>query len=87
MVGSAGEGQFKESGFQVNVHVIEAQRLAGAELHPYVIVQVADEKKTTKVIEETVACPYFDEVKCLFPSKVHFIFMQKVCQFYRKKNW
>ena len=59
---SAADSMFKESGFQINVHVIEAQRLAGAELHPYVIVEVADQKKITKVIEETVACPYFDEV-------------------------
>ncbi|XP_075247387.1 otoferlin-like isoform X2 [Convolutriloba macropyga] len=58
---SAADSMFKESGFQINVHVIEAQRLAGAELHPYVIVEVADQKKITKVIEETVACPYFDE--------------------------
>lgn len=47
---------------QVNINVIEAQKLVGVNINPAVYVTVGDEKKHT-VTQKSTNCPFFNEVR------------------------
>ncbi|KAK3536663.1 hypothetical protein QTP86_015460, partial [Hemibagrus guttatus] len=50
----------KVKSFQVNINVIEAQKLVGVNINPAVYVTVGDEKKHT-VTQKSTNCPFFNE--------------------------
>ncbi|XP_066558256.1 fer-1-like protein 4 [Amia ocellicauda] len=50
----------KLQSFQVNVNVIEAQKLVGVNINPAVYVTVGEEKKHT-VTQKSTNCPFFNE--------------------------
>lgn len=47
---------------QVNINVIEAQKLVGVNINPAVYITVGDEKKHT-VTQKSTNCPFFNEVR------------------------
>ncbi|XP_060713707.1 fer-1-like protein 4 [Tachysurus vachellii] len=50
----------KVKSFQVNINVIEAQKLVGVNINPAVYVTVGDEKKHTAT-QKSTNCPFFNE--------------------------
>lgn len=46
---------------QVNVNVIEAQKLVGVNINPAVYVTIGDEKKHTAT-QKSTNCPFYNEV-------------------------
>ncbi|KAI6073933.1 Fer-1-like protein 4 [Aix galericulata] len=47
--------------FQVGINIIEAQKLVGVNINPFVVVKVGEEKRHT-VTQKSTNCPFYNEV-------------------------
>uniref|UniRef100_A0A8C2UG31 Fer-1-like protein 4 n=1 Tax=Coturnix japonica TaxID=93934 RepID=A0A8C2UG31_COTJA len=48
-------------GWEVGINIIEAQKLVGVNINPFVVVRVGDEKKHTAT-QKSTNCPFYNEV-------------------------
>ncbi|TSK16233.1 Fer-1-like protein 4 [Bagarius yarrelli] len=65
--------------FQVNINVIEAQKLIGVNINPAVYITVGDEKKHT-VTQRSTNCPFFNENFMFEFQEAQDVFFDKVIQ-------
>lgn len=54
--------RFSPTFSQVGINIIEAQKLVGVNINPFVVVKVGEEKRHTAT-QKSTNCPFYNEVR------------------------